>query len=148
MSTLLTRGACRVVSFVFANDRHVFLDVTHPGFYVFYQVRKVEKCVLLLTYVDECRLNARHDSSDATNEDVSDGAFVFLVLNKQLREIAILNDGNAGLLSLVDNNFLRHIRLSFGNGSFREFPARKEDTNSTNEPDAVKSPGFINRASE
>ena len=125
------RRSARVTAFLFGRTSGVIclelsdygrvgLSVGNPILYVLNQIRKVQEGILLLTNIYKRGLYARHNAPNFSEKDIPDCAFMFLVFDKQFREFAIFNDGNAGLLPFVNNNFFRHMRLSDQNGaSFR-----------------------------
>ena len=114
-----------ITGFKLANYRGIRLCIGKPVFDVFDQISEMEKSVLLLPNIYERCLNARHNSPNSTQEDIPDGAFVFLILDEKLDELTIFNNGNAGLLPFVNNNFFRHRLLSDKNDLASECSERK-----------------------
>ena len=115
-----------IVPLELADDRTISTCVPHPVFYIFNQIGKMQECILLLPNIYKRRLDTRHDPSDPAKKNIPNGAFVLLIFDKKLRKITVLNDGDPGLLSFVNNNFFRHKRLSGRNGFSIMYRWRKE----------------------
>ena len=89
--------------------RVVLIDVFEQRVEVLGEVREVEERVLFLPDIYKGRLNARHDAPNAAQVDVAQGTCIVRVFEVQLRQIAFLNDGDAGLFFFcVDDNFFGH----------------------------------------
>jgi hypothetical protein len=73
------------------------------------EVGEVEERVLLLADVYEGGLDAGEDAADLGEVDVAEGADVIRVLDVELDERAVLDDGDPGLIpGYVDDDFLGH----------------------------------------
>ncbi len=68
------------------------------------EVEVMDEGVLLVTYVDECRVEPRHDFTDLSQVDVADGEPGLALLFGKLDQDLVLaqGDGNLGRADVYD----------------------------------------------